>query len=174
MRAGGERVACRVEDPAGAGAVDLPIFDAAGAAGERLRRGESAPPAGGAGWWQWDTGAATPLENRLRGGAWLWKSGLSGALLEIEPQAPADSGWPLRWEGVRQGIEDSRYLTTLFSLIRQVKDKDRHSPLPGQAEAAVAGALNGLAEHPSAAGADQMRSLAITWILRLGRQVWSG
>ena len=113
------------------------------------------------------------MENRLRCGALLWKSSLSGALVEISPDAPARPDWPLRWEGVREGVLDSRCLTTLFSLIRQVKDKDRSSPLPGKAEVAITAALNGVAEHPSPESADRVREVAISWILQLGRMVWS-
>jgi len=113
------------------------------------------------------------LENRLRCGALLWKSSLSGALLEIGPDAPARPDWPLRWEGVREGVLDSRCLTTLFALIRQVKDKDRSSLLPGKAEVAAAAALNRIVEHPSLEAADRLQALVITWILRLGRMVWS-
>jgi hypothetical protein len=153
------------------GGVDLPLFDADGAAGKRLVHREGTVGDRAAGWWRWDAGAATALENRLRCGALLWKSGLSGALVEISAEEPVSPGWALQWEGIRQGVLDSRYLTTLFSLIRQVKDKDRSNPAPGKAEVAVAAALNGVVEHPSPEAADRFRSLVITWILRLGRMV---
>ena len=91
----------------------------------------------------------------------------------MSPAASADPAWPLRWAGVCDGIQDSRYLTTLYSLIRQVKDKDRSSPLPGKAEVSIAAALNGVSERPSAEAAGRVRETAITWILRLGRLVWS-
>jgi hypothetical protein len=171
LRADGVLVACRLGDKSAAVGVDLPIFDADGASSERLLRDGRA--AGTAGWWRWDAGASTPLENRLRCGAWLWKNGLSGALVEISPDAPTATDWPLRWEGVRQGILDSRFLTTFFALMRQVKDMDRSSPQPRLAEAAVTAALKRVEDHPSAEAADQMRAVVIAWILRLGRMVWS-
>lgn len=171
LRAEGARVACHLDDPAAAGEIDLPVFDAAGASGARLLHAGGPPGARAAGWWSWDADTATPLESRLRCGALLWKSGLSGALVEIGPEAAGSPHWPLRWEGIRQGVLDSRYLTTLFALIRQVKDKDRALPMPGQAEVAVAAALNGVAEHPSPEAADRVRSLVIAWILKLARMV---
>jgi hypothetical protein len=153
--------------------IDLPIFNASGTDGVGLIAHDGAPTAGTSGWWQWDAGAATALENRLRCGALLWKTGLSGALVEINPAAAAEPDWAQRWEGVCQGVQDSRYLTTLFSLIRQVKDKDRSSPLPGKAEVAIAAALNSVAERPSPTAAVRVRETAIAWIVRLGRLVWS-
>lgn len=173
LRAAGALIACQADTTESSSAVDLPIFDAEGENGTRLARQSGASASGSPGWWRWDAGAATALENRLRCGALLWKSGLSGALVQIAPAAAADPAWPLRWAGVCDGIQDSRYLTTLYSLIRQVKDKDRSSPLPGQAEVAIAAALNGVAERSSPAAADRVREVAITWILRLGRLVWS-
>ena len=173
LQAGGVRVACPLDDPEAVSGVDLPVFAAGGACGARLLRRDHPPGPGTAGWWRWDAGAATALENRLRCGALLWKSSLSGALVEISPDAPARPDWPLRWEGVREGVLDSRCLTTLFALIRQVKDKDRSSLLPGKAEVAAAAALNRIVEHPSLEAADRLRALVITWILRLGRMVWS-
>ena len=62
-------------------------------------------------------------------------------------------------------------MTTLFALMRQVKDKDKSHPLPAQAEAAVGTALNGLTQQPSAANAARFREMLITWIVRLDRVV---
>jgi hypothetical protein len=173
IRAGGGLIACRVSGPEAAAGIDLPILDAAEAI--HAHPASAGPPAGAhfLGWWRWDAGAATALDNRLRCGALLWKSGLSGALIDISPDAATQADWPVGWDGICQGVQDSRYLTTLFSLIRQVKDKDRSSPLPGQAEVAITTALNEVVERPSAAAADRVRETAIAWILRLGRLVWS-
>jgi hypothetical protein len=170
VRAGGAMIACRLDGdapPAAPGVVDLPIYDAGSSYCARLA-GRAGPLAASTlGWWRWEVDHATPIENRLRCGALLWQSGLSGALLEIGPDGAADPAWPLRWEAVRQGLLDSRYLTTLFALSRQVKDMDRRNPLPGQAEEAVAAALNGLTRRPSAAAAQRFREVVIDWILRL-------
>ncbi len=170
-RAGGGRVACRLDDPGATAGVDLPIFTAASATCARLM--ERAGPVGASttGWWEWDAGAATRLENRLRCGALLWKSGLSGALIEIAPDAPGKPDWPLRWEGVRQGVLDSRYLTTLFAFMRQVKDMDRQNRLPGEAEEAVVATLNELAKQPSEAAVERFRAIVVTWINRLSQVV---
>jgi hypothetical protein len=171
LKSSGTMLACPMEEGEAASGVDLPLFDADGASGARLlhRVGTAGP--GAAGWWRWDAGTTAVLENRLRCGALLWKSGLSGALVEINPDAPTNPDWPLRWEGIRQGVLDSRYLTTLFSLLRQLKDKDRSSPVPAKAEVAVAAALNGVMEHPSPDAVDHFRALVVSWILQLGRMV---
>ena len=126
VRASGVMIACRLDGdaPAGTpGAVDLPIYGAGSAYCARLVERKGPLAASTLGWWRWEADRATPVENRLRCGALLWKSGLSGALLEIGPHGVADPSWPLRWEAVRQGLLDSRYLTTLFALSRQVTDR---------------------------------------------------
>jgi hypothetical protein len=173
LKADGMMVACRMEGdgvPEGlTGGVDLQIFDAAGEHSTQLLARSGSLGASMNGWWRWDAGGSSALDNRLRSGALLWKSGLSGALAEIGPDAAADAAWPLRWDGVRQGLLDSRYLTTFFAVMRQVKDKDRSSRLPGEAEAAVMAALKGLAERPSAAAADRFRTVTVDWIVRLRR-----
>jgi hypothetical protein len=171
LKSSGTMLACPMQEGEAVSGVDLSLFDAAGAAGERLLHRVGTAGTGTPGWWHWDAGTATALENRLRCGALLWRSGLSGALVEIGPDAPASPDWPLRWEGVRQGVLDSRYLTTFFSLLRQLKDKDRTSPVPAQAEVAVAATLNGVMEHPSPEAVDRFRSLVVAWILKLGRMV---
>src|SRR5205823_2657050 len=139
----GMMVACRLdgEEPSLPPGVDLPIYDANGRYASRLMHRLGPTAASAVGWWRWDAGAATALENRLRCGALLWRSGLSGALVQIGPERSSDPAWPLRWDGVRQGILDSRFLTTLFAFTRQVKDMDRSNRLPGQAEEAVSAAL---------------------------------
>jgi hypothetical protein len=169
VRAAGAMIASRLDgdSPAKPDAVDLPIYHAGSAYCAHLEERAGPLSASTLGWWRWKADQATPLENRLRCGALLWKSGLSGALLEIGPDGAADPSWPLRWEAARQGLLDSRYLTTLFALSRQVKDMDRSNPLPGKAEEGVTAALNGLTKQPTAAAAQHFREVVIDWILRL-------
>jgi hypothetical protein len=174
LKAGGTMVACRMEGEGSStspGGVDLPIYQAGSPHGDRLLGRTGPLSASTVGWWRWNAAAAAPHDNRLRCGALLWKSGLSGALVEIDPADAAGADWPLRWEGIRQGVLDSRYMTTLFALMRQVKDKDKSHPLPAQAETAVNAALTRLTRQPSAAEAARFRESMITWIVRLDRVV---
>jgi hypothetical protein len=176
LKSGGLMVACRMEgDPAaGSSGVDLPIYAAASPECTRLVARKGAPTSTSLGWWSWDASAQSPLSNRVSCGAGLWKSGLSGALVEIDPERAEQPEWALRWEGVRQGILDSRYLTTFYALVRQVKDKDRANRLPAQAEEAVTAALNGVTQAPSTAAAQRFRDTVIHWTIRLQRVVGSG
>jgi hypothetical protein len=133
----------------------------------------TAPASGASGlvlrWWTWDPEQASEAKNRLLAGFLLWRAGLAGAYLE-EPEAETSSD-PIasakRREALRAGIIDSRYVTTLYSLTRQVKDKDRRNPLPGQAEAALAQALGRLKPDSPMSAVDATRRLIRDWILKL-------
>ena len=88
-------------------------------------------------WWYWDI-TADAKANRLYGGLLLWKSGLDGAFPPIcSPEQAAEvsrlHGGPpgpgtdsvvgtVRWEALREGIDDTRYITTMMSALREVKD----------------------------------------------------
>jgi hypothetical protein len=174
LRAGGRMVACRMEaegEGSASTGIDLPIYEAGGPNSSRFFARTGPLSASTVGWWRWDATTAAAHDNRLRCGALLWKSGLSGALVEIDPERSTASDWPLQWEGIRQGVLDSRYMTTLFALMRQVKDMDKRHPLPAQAEAAVGAAMNGLTRQPSATTAARFRETLISWIVRLDRVV---
>ena len=111
LRAGGMMVACRMEGEGATtapGGVDLPIFEADSPNNSRFYARTGPLSASTVGWWRWDATTAAAHDNRLRCGALLWKSGLSGALIEIDPDRSAASDWLLKWEGIRQGVLDSR------------------------------------------------------------------
>src|SRR5207244_5885813 len=98
-------------------------------------------------WLTWDPTTVTPLQNRLYAGFLLWRSGLSGAYWRAEDAEPF---WLPRspgfraLEGLGAGIEDARYLTVLYALLRQVRDMDRHNPLPDRSAANLNAALDAL------------------------------
>jgi hypothetical protein len=120
-------------------------------------------------WWTWDAARSSEARNRLLAGFLLWRAEMAGAYLEEPEESPAadPAATRRRWEALRAGITDTRYLTTLYSLIRQCKDKDRRHPLPGQAEAALAQALARLTPDSPMSAADATRRLARDWIVRL-------
>lgn len=63
--------------------------------------------------------------NRLNGGFLLWKSGLDGAFipcLTTEPASAEPLFTTIQGEALREGVDDTRYLTTLMSVLREVKD----------------------------------------------------
>jgi hypothetical protein len=116
-------------------------------------------------WWSWDMATATPAQNRLFAGFLLWRSGFTGACLE-ESQGEAGDPAALarRWEAVRAGVDDVRYLTTYYSLVRQLRDKDRRHPLPDRAEAELSAVLAKLTPDSSMASADAARRALVRWI----------
>lgn len=123
-------------------------------------------------WWSWDTAAATPAQNRLFAGFLLWRAGFTGACLEEEAMPTTDrAALARRWEAVRGGVDDVRYLTTYYNLLRQMRDKDRRHPLPDRAEASVAAALARLTPASSFAAAEATRQTLARWIAALKAQV---
>jgi hypothetical protein len=69
-------------------------------------------------WIYWDTtgGAKT---NRLDAGFVLWKTGLDGAFLPL----PANTDFStIQWAAIREGIDDTRYITTMMDALRDIKD----------------------------------------------------
>ncbi|MBI2843055.1 MAG: hypothetical protein HYX78_06605 [Armatimonadetes bacterium] len=73
-------------------------------------------------WWYWDITNSARM-NRLYAGLMLWKSGLNGAFPALPQAGPADSVvGTIRWEALREGVDDTRYLTTMMAALREVKD----------------------------------------------------
>lgn len=91
-------------------------------------------------WWYWDV-SGSAKDNRLYAGLLLWKAGLDGALIPIdEPQSTLGT---VQWEAVREGLDDTRYLTTFMSALREVKDALK---VDGTKNATLAGKAAGDAE----------------------------
>lgn len=149
--------------------VETVVYPVTAAYPQALLGGKVRKSSRAAEWWTWDPAEVTPAQNRLYAGLLLWRAGLSGIYLEEAEEAV--SGDPLmtarRWEAIRAGVDDVRYLTTLYALIRQCKDMDRRHPMPSRAEAAVAAALARLTPDSPMSDADAVRRQITTWIMRL-------
>jgi len=117
-------------------------------------------------WWYWQPTGEEPAKNRVSAGFMLWRSNLYGAFIPVyqeafggDPYDETSSGaatdqaplrpemltYPtstgvidsLRWEAVREGITDARYLTTFYDALRQCKDAKIAKPLTQEAEGYV-------------------------------------
>lgn len=85
-------------------------------------------------WIYWDA-TASPKDNRVYSGLALWKTGLDGMFLPMDsPEALIGT---VQWEALREGIDDTRYLTSLMSLVRQAKDLGKAKDVTDAAEAYV-------------------------------------
>jgi len=85
-------------------------------------------------WIYWDA-TANPKENRLYSGLILWKTGLDGMFLPMD--SPETLIGTVQWEALREGIDDTRYLTSLMNLVRQAKDLKKAKDVTDAAEAYV-------------------------------------
>jgi len=126
-------------------------------------------------WWYWDASSEDPRTNRYSSGYLLQRSMLYGAFLpqyqlafgtdpydetsadapDIDQQYrpemltyPAADGVidTIQWEAVREGINDERYLTTMFAALRECKDAHISKPLVDEA----IGYVNGFLDKPLA------------------------
>ena len=117
-------------------------------------------------WWYWPATSEAPQINRADSGLLLWRANLYGAYLPDYQTAfgadpydetsagaapsrtafrplmltyPAQGGVldTLQWEACREGVNDVRYLTTMYDNLRQCKDAHVARPLVGQAEGYV-------------------------------------
>lgn len=85
-------------------------------------------------WIYWDA-AASPRDNRVYAGLILWKTGLDGMYLPMSSQDSLIG--TVQWEALREGIDDTRYLTSLMSLVRQAKDLGKAKDVTSAAETYV-------------------------------------
>ena len=117
-------------------------------------------------WWYWPAAAEDPETNRVDTGLLLWRSNLYGAFLpdyqtafgadpydeDSAGAAPAKAAFrplmltypvkdgvldTLQWEACREGVNDVRYLTTMYAALRECKDAHIAKPLVGEAEGYV-------------------------------------
>ena len=122
-------------------------------------------------WWYWPAASESPKINRADSGLLLWRANLYGAYLPdyqtafgADPYDEASAGaapsrtafrplmltYPardgvldtLQWEACREGVNDVRYLTTMYDNLRQCKDAHIAKPLVGEAEGYVKAFLN--------------------------------
>ena len=78
-------------------------------------------------WYWWDA-RKSAWENRIYSGVALWRSGLYGCMPVWNPQDGEDSPYGLNslsGEAFREGINDTRYITTYMKALRELKDKKR-------------------------------------------------
>ncbi len=71
-------------------------------------------------WYYWDITGNARI-NRLNSGYLLWKSGLFGVFPTLPEESDSIIG-TIRWEALREGVDDTRYITTMMQLLREAKD----------------------------------------------------
>ncbi len=80
-------------------------------------------------WYWWDARRSVS-ENRINAGVALWRSGLYGCMPMWMPNGDgdhADNLDSLLCEALREGVNDTRYITTYMKALRELKDKKRAS-----------------------------------------------
>lgn len=78
-------------------------------------------------WYWWDARESV-TKNRIYSGIALWKSGLYGCMpfwMPTEGEDGSASLDSLLGEAMREGINDTRYITTYMKALRELKDKKR-------------------------------------------------
>lgn len=77
--------------------------------------------------WIWWDARESAKTNRLNAGVKLWRAGLDGAMPAWMPTAAGalDGTSSLLTEALREGIDDTRYLTSFMKALREVKDLKR-------------------------------------------------
>ena len=78
-------------------------------------------------WYWWDARESV-VNNRIYSGIALWKSGLYGCMpfwMPKEGENGSASLDSLLGEALREGINDTRYITTYMKALRELKDKKR-------------------------------------------------
>jgi len=117
-------------------------------------------------WWYWPAAGENPKINRADTGYLLWQANLYGAFVPDYQTAfgadpydescagacpskaafrplmltyPAKDGVldTLQWEACREGVNDVRYLTTMYAALRECKDAHIANPLVTEAETYV-------------------------------------
>ncbi|MGI6296422.1 MAG: hypothetical protein ACOX3G_10060 [Armatimonadota bacterium] len=80
-------------------------------------------------WYWWDARKSV-RDNRINSGIALWRSGLYGCMPFWMPQGEGDQ--PTRLDSMlcmamREGVVDTRYITTYMKALRELKDKKRQA-----------------------------------------------
>lgn len=146
------------------GGLGLAIYSRDSAYAQKMVQTKGVRTAGTRDWWYWPASSEAPLQNRLDSGYLLWRANLYGAFLPAyqapfgsDPYDDTSQGAPaalaayrpqmltypaqggvidtLQWEAVREGVTDVRYLTTLYTALRECKDAHIQKPLVAEAEA---------------------------------------
>lgn len=80
--------------------------------------------------WYWWDGRESVSDNRINAGIALWRSGLYGCMPYWMPKDVTDKPNnldSLLCEALREGVDDTRYITTYMKALRELKDKKRGS-----------------------------------------------
>jgi len=80
--------------------------------------------------WYWWNARESVRANRINAGIGLWRSGLYGCMPMWMPSDAADHAESLDsvlCEALREGVNDTRYITTYMKALRELKDKKRAS-----------------------------------------------
>ena len=147
-----------------ASGVDIPIYNRDSTYAQELVTSNGDRKSSKRDWWYWNAASDNGLDNRLSAGYWLWKSKLYGAFIpqyqeaygsdprdlkstgavgifsKMHPQMltyPTADGVidTVNWELIREGITDVRYLTTMYTALRECKDAHISAKLVQEAEA---------------------------------------
>ena len=151
--------------------LEVPIYNRDSAYAQKLLQSHGQRLSSKRDWWFWAASDEDPDTNRLDCGFLLWRANLYGAFLPAYQEAfgtdpyddtsagaaPALAGFrpqmltypvqdgvldTLQWEACREGVTDVRYLTTLYTALRECKDAHIQKPLTDQAEAYVKALLD--------------------------------
>lgn len=151
-------------------------------------------------WWYWPATNSDPKINRVDSGYLLWKSNLYGAFLPdyqtafgTDPYDETSAGaspskaafrplmltYPvkdgvldtLQWEACREGVNDVRYLTTMYAAMRECKDAHIAKPLVEEAETYVKTFLDKPLANLPEAQYDTFRTGVMNHAIQLRRAV---
>ncbi|MBQ7525446.1 MAG: hypothetical protein IJT09_03345, partial [Abditibacteriota bacterium] len=75
--------------------------------------------------WLWWDASENIAKNRIYAGIGLWKAGLDGCMPALWGSAAKLSGRSVMTAAVREGVDDTRYLTMFMRYLREVKDLKR-------------------------------------------------
>jgi len=147
-------------------------------------------------WWYWPATDENAKQNRANAGYLLWRSGLYGAYLPdyqtafgTDPYDESSAGAPpskaayrplmltypvqngvldtVHWEACREGVTDVRYLTTMFSALRECKDNYVAPALVSSAETYVKAFLDKPLATLPGADYDVARSKVADYAIKL-------
>ncbi len=151
-------------------------------------------------WWYWPAADTDPKTNRVDSGLLLWRSNLYGAFLPdyqtafgADPYDESSAGaapskaafrpqmlaYPikdgvldtLQWEACREGVNDVRYLTTMYAALRECKDAHIAKPLVGEAEGYVKTFLDKPLANLPEPQYDAFRAQIANYAIELRREV---
>jgi len=174
----------------------LAIYNRDSAYAQKMVQTKGARTAPTRDWWYWPASEENPVQNRLDSGFLLWRANLYGAFLPAyqapfgaDPYDETSQGAPaflaayrpqmltypaadgvidtLQWEAVREGITDVRYLTTLYTALRECKDAHIQKPLVAEAEGYAKTFLSNPLVGLPESGLDKARTRIATYALQL-------